>query len=622
MTIRNIIHSVLIVSLAAAGFNSAANAQNVSKEEQAQITVLQSDAPASEKAIACKHLAVHGSDAAVPELAKLLPDPKLSSWARIALEAIPGAVVDEALRKASETLEGRQLVGVINSIGNRRDAGAVELLVKRLNGKDVTAGSVAAVALGKIANQPAREALKSALAVANDDLRNAVAEGYVLCAEKLHRDGKATAAVAVYEEIRQAKLPKQRIVEATRGAILARGQEGLPLLLETLRSDDKKMFQLALGTVREFPGSDVDAALAKELNSAAPARAELIVQAMADRSDTVLLAAVLKSAEQGDAVVRLSAINALQRVGDVSCLAPLVKIATGNDESLAVAANETLTVLRGESVNKQVLAMVADADGATYRLLIELIGQRLIKAVPVLKKALASNDSETRAAALMSLGATVPLDQLGLLIDQVLSPDHAADLPAATNALRTASVRMPDRDACATELAKAVSKAKTETKSTLLEIISEVGGAKSLGTLATAAKSDSDALQDTASRLLGKWNGVDAAPVLLDLASTAPAGKYRIRALRGYLGLARKFSMPPRQRADMCNKAMKVATRTTEQKLALDVLKIHPSVPGLRLAAAARKNPKLSDHAKATTNAIAAALRKRGVNVDSVLSGS
>src|SRR5688572_29059446 len=42
--------------------------------EQEFIAILQSDAPAADKALACKSLAVHGSEAAVPELAKLLAD--------------------------------------------------------------------------------------------------------------------------------------------------------------------------------------------------------------------------------------------------------------------------------------------------------------------------------------------------------------------------------------------------------------------------------------------------------------------------------------------------------------------------------------------------------------------
>ena len=70
-------------------------------EEQRLLAVLQSDAPAAQKAISCKELAIYGSSKAVPELAKLLPNPQLSSWARIALEVIPGEQSNAALRTAA-----------------------------------------------------------------------------------------------------------------------------------------------------------------------------------------------------------------------------------------------------------------------------------------------------------------------------------------------------------------------------------------------------------------------------------------------------------------------------------------------------------------------------------------
>src|SRR5262249_34866476 len=84
------------------------------KNEADLIAVLRSDKPESDKAIACKYLSIYGSEAAVPELAKLLANEHLASWARTALEAIPGPVSDEALRKASESLSGNLLVGLIN----------------------------------------------------------------------------------------------------------------------------------------------------------------------------------------------------------------------------------------------------------------------------------------------------------------------------------------------------------------------------------------------------------------------------------------------------------------------------------------------------------------------------
>ena len=51
---------------------------------------------------------------------------------------------------------------------------------------------------------------------------------------------------------------------------------------------------------------------------------EYVVEAMADRKETVILAALLKAAGSGPKQVRLAAIGALGRVGDATCLSPLL----------------------------------------------------------------------------------------------------------------------------------------------------------------------------------------------------------------------------------------------------------------------------------------------------------
>ncbi|MEM7477299.1 MAG: HEAT repeat domain-containing protein [Planctomycetota bacterium] len=601
-------------------FSASVRGDDAANQEEALVAILSSDAPLQEKAIACKKLAIFGTEKAVPELAKLLPDPKMSSWARIALEAIPAEASSKALREAAESVQGRQLVGVLNSIGVRRDAEAVEILASQLTAEDSQVASAAAVALGLVGNVQATASLQKALTTSKDDVLNAVADGYVLCAEKLHKSGDSEAAAKIYNELRTADLAKQRIVEATRGAILAGGANGIELLVETLRSDDKKLFQVALGTARVLPGSDVDKQLAQELAETTPERAALIVQLMSDRTETVDLAAVLKAAQQGDIRVRLSALDALQRVGDVSCLKDLFGIASDSEVQLAEAAKATLAALPGEEVDGKIAELLQSSDPQNYQLLLELVGMRRIDAVKDLLKALNHVDASVRAAALTSLGETIQLNQLSVLIDQVIEPKNATDGPVAAKALRAASVRMPDQDACSTQLEAAVGQAKNpETQTLLLEIVSEVGGTKALAALATAAKSGDEQLLDTSSRLLGKWNGVEAAPVLLDLSKTAADKKYQIRALRGYIGIARKFSMPPKQRADMCQQAMDTAIRPEEQKLVLDVLKIHPSVPGLKLAVSAGKIAAVKSEANAASQAIADNLRKKGVDVSKIL---
>jgi HEAT repeat protein len=593
------VFAALIVA-AAAWVQAGDEPAESSGREDELLGVLRSDVPKSEKAIACKLLAIHGSSEAVPELARLLPDEQLASWARIALEAIPGPAADEALRKSIDSLTGKLLVGAINSIGVRRDAESIEPLTARLADADAEVASAAAVALGHIGNAAAAKSLRRLLASAPEKTRSAVAEGCVLCAERFFAEGQPADAVQLYDEVRKADVPKQRILEATRGAILSRDQKGIDLLVEQFRAPDYSLFQLGLSTAREFPGREVDKVMAAEMARAAPDRAALVIEAMADRKETVVLPAIVKAAERGPKQVRLAAVGALGRVGDVSCLSPLLQVALEGDADLTQTAKAALADLPDAKVDAEVVSRLRKAEGKMYPLLIEIVGQRRIEAIAELLKALDNADKTVRSAALTSLGATVPPKRLSVLISQVIAPKHPEDAPVAQQALRTASVRMPDREACAEELAMALERSPGPTKTTLLEILGDVAGTRALKAVGAAAKSDDPQLQDTGSRLLGKWNSIDAAPVLLDLAKTAPEDKYHVRAIKGYIGLARRFSnaMPEEQRLEMAQTAFAACRHPAEQKLVMDLLKLHPSFEGLKLAVKAMRDvPDLKDDA-------------------------
>lgn len=619
---RSVVAFAVLLTFAGASARAAEGYAPNPEKERELLAVLRSEAPAADKALACKHLAVHGSDAAVPDLARLLIDEQLASWARIPLEVIPGPAADEALRKALDSTQGKLQVGAINSIGVRRDAGAVDVLSLRLQDQDAEVASAAAVALGLIGNTPASKSLRSALAAAPVKVRSAVAEGLVLCAERLLAEDNAAAATEIYDEVRKAEVPQQRILEATRGAILSRKEGGIALLTEQFRSPNKALFQIGLATAREIPGKKVDETLAAELTTAPPERAALIVVAMADRPETVVLPAVLKAAGKGPKPVRLAAIGALGRVGDATCLTSLLEISVESDAELAQSAKTALAELPGEKVDKEIVARLAKPDGKLYPLLLELVGQRRIEAVTALLKALDNSDKTVRSAALTALGNTVPAKNLSVLIKQVVTPKHAEDAPVAQVALKTACIRMPDREACAEELALAVERAPAATKTTLLEILSDVGGTKALNTIGAAAKSDDAQLQDTGSRLLGKWSSVDAAPVLLNLTKTASSDKYHVRAAKGYISLIRRFAtIPEPQRLEMCQNALAACRHPAEQKLVLDALKLYPSVESLKFVVkTGSEKPDLKDEASQASMAIAQKLTGKAAEVREILS--
>jgi HEAT repeat protein len=219
--------TVLTLLVAAATTTSYGQKAKVSpKDEEARlIAVLKSDAPRKAKADACRELARVGTRESVAPLAALLSNEELSHMARYGLEPIPDPAVDAALRDNLEKVKGRLLVGVIGSIGVRRDPKAVAPLVKRLGDPDPEVAQAAARALGRIGTLDAVTALEKALSSTAQANRIAVSEGLFRCADVLRAQGQRQEAQAIYEQLRNAKVPEYVRTGATKAQESLRPRE-------------------------------------------------------------------------------------------------------------------------------------------------------------------------------------------------------------------------------------------------------------------------------------------------------------------------------------------------------------------------------------------------------------
>lgn len=142
-----------------AGIDDLIVAAHGDKNKQAEIEtalleVLQSDVKLPAKEYICRQLALIGTARCVPVLAKMLPDADLSDRARFALEAIPDAAANDALRAALDKTEGIQRVGIVNTLGERGDKEAVPMLSEMHKSSDHMLAEAAEAALCKI-NPPA-----------------------------------------------------------------------------------------------------------------------------------------------------------------------------------------------------------------------------------------------------------------------------------------------------------------------------------------------------------------------------------------------------------------------------------------------------------------------------------
>ena len=598
LTLKNhAFFAIALVAIAAAVSSAAEDKAATAKERETKlIAVLKSNAQPGEKALACKQLALCGSKDAVPALVPFLGDERMAAWARIALEAIPDPAVEDALRDSVGKLNGRCLIGVINSLGRRGDAKAVALLAAKLKDNDAEVASASAVALGHVGDAAALTALESALAGTVPAVRSAAAEGCILCAEKRLAAGKADEAVKIYDMVRgKTDLPAQRVREATRGAILARKTAGVPILVELLRSNDKQLFNLGLTVGRELPGREATDALTAEFAKAAPERQSLLILAIADRGDAAGLPAMLQAAKSGPDGVKITIAKLLKRLGNASCVPLLLEFAVDEKPEMDQAAVEALADLPGKDVDAEIVARLSKAEGKAKFVLLQLVGDRVLTAaVPEVVKAASAPDLQVRLQALTTLGYAVEFKDLSVLIGRVAAtPENAEEAKAALGALKTACTRMADVDACAVQLVAAMPSAKVPAKVHLLEVLTAVGGKKALETVAAAAVDSNGDMQDAGTRLLGKWMTLDAAPVLVKLLQSTKDPKQEVRLVRAYIRMIRQFPMANEDRVKMCRTAITLAKRDAEKKLILTVLGRYASAESLQMAAELAKTDSL-----------------------------
>ena len=365
--------NVLFVAACTACLGAVA-APAVSDPVKPLVAVLQSsNSSVKDKADACRELARVGTKEAVASLVALLYDYDLSQMARYALETIPDPAVDKALREAANRLHGRLLIGVMGSIGVRRDPKAVRVLARHLDALNPEVAQAAARALGKIGTPAAAKALEAALPNAPGDNKVAFYESLICCADALAAHGERQPAIAIYDRVLEMDLSSQVHTVALRGAILTRQGEGVSMLLDSMREGDFTVFAACMRISQEMPGAQVTRALAGTLSTPYTNRQVLLIETLGHRRDAAALPALLAVAKDGPTPACLAAIRTLPEIGDVSALPTLLELLRAPDKDISNAARESLSALQGKRVDDAVLAMLSDTNSASRIMAMDLI---------------------------------------------------------------------------------------------------------------------------------------------------------------------------------------------------------------------------------------------------------
>lgn len=149
----------------------------------------------------CSKLALIGGAASVSCLAALLSDLESSTAARNALERIADSAATKALMEALPRLDGNQKIGVVNSLGARRDPYSLRALVPLLRENDLELVSAAAAGIGEIASARSGRVLLAFQPHAPPAIQPRLADAMLVCADRLRRSGDVSRARALYQAI-------------------------------------------------------------------------------------------------------------------------------------------------------------------------------------------------------------------------------------------------------------------------------------------------------------------------------------------------------------------------------------------------------------------------------------
>ena len=531
---------------------------------------------------ACGQLALVASDAHVPLLAKLLGDPQLTEAARRALAAIPGAAAGAALREAAAKLKGPQLVGLINSLGDRRDAEAVGALDGLLGGLDLALANAAATALGKIGTAEAAERLDRANTRA--DVR-ALQDARLRCAEHLAAAGNRAAAAGLYRQLAESSGAVEWRVAGLMGLAKAAPDDCLPLVVEALAADNTELRGAALRAARELPGAKATAGLAAAIEKIRPEAQALLIGVLADRGDRSAAAAVTRRLDDKQDAVRIAAVRAMATLGDASVVSKLAGIAVGESGAAQQAARASLERMSGEGVDRELLSLAGRGEPAVRAAAVAaLTGRNSDGAEAALTKLLADADEAVRVAAIDGLAVLGTATCYPKLVARIVSgPDATAR--AAEKAALAVGGRLGDPAQRARPILAALKTAPARAKEPLFSLLSACGGDEALAAVRAGVGDADESVADAAVRALANWPDTAAAGDLLKLAQAGRTTVHRTLALRGYLRLARTVAGAA-ERLKMLQAVRQIAKTPPEKRLLLGALAGVADAAALDLAVA------------------------------------
>ena len=488
------------------------------------------------KLLICQQLRLVAGDAQVPLLASMLNSNETADMSRLVLEALPGEAAGQALIRALSGSAGVRLIGIINSLAARRETAAVPDLTRLLADKETMVATAAALALGKIGSPEAAQALGS---VTRSELRIAVWDALLLCAQRLAADGSPAEALRLYDRLSETSDSTGRRLSVLAGRVRADPPGSLPRILEALNSNEPEVQAQAAALSVLVPGEAATKALAGQLSRLTPPAQRALLGALADRGDRAAAGAAAELLDSPDPEVKTQAFETLGRIGTAATVEKLLEGGTVGAATLRQSARQSLALLSAPEVDGRLLEL-AQAGPVPLRAeaILALANHQCHAAVPTLLRLASETNAGLQTVAFSALATLARADDYLPVIDCLLQNVTSPARDTAEHAVVAVAQRLPDLAARTRPLLDRFPNSRGRERCTLIRLLGALGGPEALRAIVASLQDNDPEVRDTAVRTTADWSDPSAADALLKLSLEAENPVHRTLALRGYLRLA------------------------------------------------------------------------------------
>ena len=304
---------------------------------------------------------------------------------------------------------------------------------------------------------------------------------------------------------------------------VAKADDAVAMVVDLVTRDDAEFRAIGLERIREgVKGEAATRAFAALVEKQPAARQVELVRALAGRGDAAALPAVVALLGQAqDVTVRTAAIAALGALGGGGEVDVLMKLLAAGDPERMTARRALLTI-RGDDAVARIVATTEAGTPAERAVMIDILGERRVRAaLPDLAALATDADSTVRKAAIRALGKIGGVAEVPSLMAALLAAAPGGGRQEAERAVIAVCTKNPGHEDAAQKFLETF-KAKPEAdQEALLPTLGGIGGPGALSIVDDLIASPDAGKRAIGLKAISRWPDATVAPKLLELVGKA-----------------------------------------------------------------------------------------------------